>query len=468
MAILTYRGPSRSGGVSGSITQVFNKFGQGEQWWHITECALLVRQSHSVRLRCQISKSIVDGHYRYCNNFLWPVLHDMPEQASFSRDDHKCYQQFNLALAANVMHEAALSIPQSHYFVQDYQLALLPAILSTTFREKTSIFWHVPWPKSVRKEDLPMLSEVALGVLEANQVGFHITEYADNFMLFVQRYLPDYLVNFKQNTISALRSRQYRQQTKVIAQPLGLDLQFWKAQLEINEQHSIHLPQIPSNYVLSVDRADYTKGVIERLNAISEFFSLYPDWQTKVSFVQVCQRTRPGLASFDRYWDKCTQLASEINAKWRQENWEPIVWISEPLSSDTLASLYNKAQIMLVNPLRDGLNLTAKEFVACSGRSPGVLILSDGAGVWQELGPHALRAAPDQPRQLAAAILAGLNTPLANRQSLQSDMRKVLLTNSLAAWWQRFRISDRSSRTVSTGIVESNRHFEERAFQFMN
>jgi trehalose 6-phosphate synthase len=343
----------------------------------------------------------------------------------------------NLAFALNVSNTTGDRASNFH-FVQDYQLALVPQILAANPQEKPSVFWHIPWPKSVSHDHVQPLVEIATGLLDATQVGFHIAEYAENFMRFVQDYVPGFAVDSMRHTITAIRSgNQKRKQTKIIVQPLGLDLQFWQEHSKNVGSEVLPLQFKLPRYVLSVDRADYTKGVVERLRAINEFFDLYPDWRERVTFVQVCQRTRQGLDAFDRYWEKCLVLVDEVNSRWGTEAWKPLRWVKEPVAPAVLSQLYRGASAMLINPLRDGLNLTAKEFVACAADDAS-LLLSDGAGVWQEFKDHVTKVQPLDARAMAAAIETGLSMPMRERQQRVVELRKTLQANSLCAWWQRF------------------------------
>jgi trehalose 6-phosphate synthase len=190
--------------------------------------------------------------------------------------------------------------------------------------------------------------------------------------------------------------------------------------------------------VLSVDRVDYTKGILERLECINEFFNVYPSWRGEITFVQLCQRSRPGLNAFDAYWNECLAKTGEINSRWGEESWKPILWVPESVSQAVLSGLYQKAAALLVTPLRDGLNLTAKEFVACSNNSSGPLLLSKNAGVWQEFGEYALPLTPSQPVEMASSIARALSSDRDEHKDRLRHMRESLEENTLSVWWQKF------------------------------
>ena len=193
--------------------------------------------------------------------------------------------------------------------------------------------------------------------------------------------------------------------------------------------------------VLSVDRADYTKAVLERLLIIDRFLSENFLWQGRVSFLQIAGRSRAGLPAFDQYWDKCHHLANAINERWRTNNWQPVKWVEEPLPAQDLSTLYRHADTMLVNPVRDGLNLTAKEFIACQQENPGVLLLSEGAGAWQELGKYALSANPLHVHATADSLVRALSMSSLERRWRNAHLKQLLKQNPLDKWLQKIALA---------------------------
>lgn len=451
MDILSYRGPGTAGGVSGAISRILERHARNtERWWYLSYNALMLRYAQSLSYVCNMTEKMVEGHYRYCNNFLWPIMHDMPEYASYSADDRTFYQQFNLSFACNVLHSEHVN-RLATCFVHDYQLALVPKFLSMKPGIDTSVFWHIPWPKEVPEVFVPLLVEVAEGLLTAATLGFHTAEYVANFLDFVDSHLRHYSVDFPNNRVvgSTGETSGYSEvcrnrpglETQLVVRPLGVDTDFWtRIRKEIYrippELDMGRLSSVP--FVLSVDRADYTKGVLERLEAIDRFFIANPGLRGRVTFVQICQRTRVGLPLFDRYWQDCKNRADQIQGRWGYESWQPIIWMKKPVPQTVLSQLYGKAAAMLVNPVRDGLNLTAKEFVACLEENPGALLLSPGAGVWDELGRYSVRVDPLCVEGMVAGIEQALALPLVERNERVALMRERLKANTLAGWWQQF------------------------------
>ncbi len=165
----------------------------------------------------------------------------------------------------------------------------------------------------------------------------------------------------------------------------------------------------------------------------------------EITFLQICQKTRAGLPAFDEYWQRCRTLFDSINARWASETWAPIEWIEEPVSANVLACLYKRASVMLITPVYDGLNLTAKEFALCS--DSGALILSSRAGAWHELGGDVLTLDDLRPESIAEKISGALAMPKRARRERISRLRESVLENTLALWWQNFggnlRIAER-------------------------
>jgi len=435
MNIVSYRGPGMAGGVSAALSTLWAvEHAQGSRWYHMNDTAIKAfsNENQAPQAIGAIPQMVIDGHYRFCNEFLWPVMHDMPEYARYTAADHGLYRSFNTIFSVHL--SAAARWWSRQYFVQDYQLALLPELLASGVKNVESfVFWHIPWPRSVEKEHLGPIAEMARALLKASAVGFHTQEYAASFLRFVEQNLADVSVDWTNFLAGGT--------TLVVVAPLGIDLDYWtKAagrELDIFEDERFRsLKGKP--FVLSVDRADYTKAVAERLEMIDRFFEHNPSWVGQMTFAQVCGRTRPGLAAFDDYWIRCRDLADRLKQRWASDNWQPLLWIETPVCQDDLALLYRETPVMLVNPVRDGLNLTAKEFVACQGERRGVLLLSAGAGAWHELGYYTIPVDPQRTKRMADRVCAALTMRPSEKLARVDLMREKLKANTLHHWWCYF------------------------------
>ncbi len=457
MQILSYRGPNAPGGVSNAITQIYEQNQNGGDWWYVDGEHLRTTSEQGADSTFSLNAELSAKHYGYCNNFLWPVLHDLPDHAHYSEDERQCYKAFNSAVAFRLRRAAN----QDGYFVNDYQFALTPKLLKGV--TDTFAFWHIPFPANVRPDHVDAMIELAEGLLHANVVGFHTDEYKQNFFRFVSSYMNSIALVVDQHSIVSIdRTTGQRHSTRFVVSPLGIDGALWGNLAKVEHLHSqINLPEhIP--FILSIDRADYTKGIVERIDAIEQFFADYPQWREKVVFVQVGTRSRPGLPEFDRYWSKCQKRLDALNLKYGKKHWQPLVWINATRSSAELAGLYSRAAAMIVSPVRDGLNLTAKEFIACQRLVPtgsanagvGVLALSPGAGVWHELGNQCVAIEPGNKQAFALSILACLTMSQSEKYKRLEAMKESLAANSLDRWWDCFETECRRTVLSREKILE--------------
>lgn len=464
MNILSYRGPGAPGGVSSGLARLWAEQKQNSgAWWFIggNSSQELGHRSEKPSTLGSLDESLLKGHYRFCNDFLWPVMHDLPQYATLDSSDQRLYRRFNERIARL----CSLRGQDQSIFVQDYQFALIPRLMRNT----SLVFWHIPWPANVLPEHVPAIREIAFGLLHANTLGFHTDEYARNFLQFVHTHINNCLVDLDENRIyrtagpinssqvqiaggspltiysnssimsleTDVRAGSRYAVSQVVAQPLGIDMDFWSNLVAAGKDELLQSLNLNGQrFVLSVDRADYTKGVANRFKAIDSFFERNPQQRGQLQFVQVCGRSRAGLTAFDQYWQECRQLAEATNNRWQTARWRPIRWLEESLKPAQLAVLYDAASAMLVNPVRDGLNLTAKEYVACQRESAGALLLSTRAGVWTELHQHALPVDPTSPVGIAEAVEHALSLSPLERERRMRGMKQAVRNNSLRTWWQ--------------------------------
>lgn len=445
MNIVSYRGSGAAGGVSSTLAQAERCSGiKMGDWIHLHQGTIssISQRASARRPLFTLPAELVDGHYRYCNEFLWPIMHDMPQYARYDGAHHRAYLEFNSCLATVSFLSAANN---RSWFVNDYQLALTPRLLRSGGAYRTAAFWHIPWPKNVPQDAIPFVAQVAEGLLAASVLGFHTEEYVSNFKRFVRMHLPEYFVDDTEGDI--IRKRRKRSSlalehtTEVTSVPLGIDTTMWAQLADREERESadfLHELTGGKPFVLSVDRADYTKGVRERLDAIDKFFECNQHLIGELNFVQICQKSRAGLPQFDQYWRDVRQRASQINSRFSEGEWTPITWVEQTVTPHMLARLYRSADIMLINAVRDGLNLTAKEFVACQTGKPGVLILSNQTGVYHEFRDHALTIDPRKQEDYSAALERSLRMSLKEKTFRINSLQRNLKANTLERWWQTF------------------------------
>jgi trehalose-6-phosphate synthase len=483
MNIVSYRGPGMAGGVSAALARAWESdLGDAGMWWHLCNNNLQVSPGLNTKpiVVANLPETVVQGHYRFCNDFLWPLMHDLPQHARYIAEDYASYRTFNETFGWCLVRGQLANTP-IEYFVQDYQLTLLPQFLSNAGLRPIS-YWHIPWPQNVDEQFAPVIDEMVRGLLNSEAIGFHTEEYARNFLQYVQQRLPEYRVSFENMAIWATdnvarvdgllwaepdRYRQGRSNgritrhiTRLVVAPLGIDFDYWST-LAAKQQNTLWHPSLMRTpFILSVDRADYTKGVTDRMIAIDRFFEAHPDWLGRVTFAQICGRTRTGLPAFESYWQECQALYARLKERWSTDTWQPLVWLDTSFAPPELAHAYRTASAMLITAVRDGLNLTAKEYVACQSQRPGVLVLSKGTGAWQELGNHALGVDPQDPRQMAEAVQRAVTMDSHERAWRMALLKDSVRGNTLSKWWATFAgLNDRTLRRpgLEPALRESSR-----------
>lgn len=421
MHIVSYRGPHRGGGVA-SLIRTALKYESECKWWHMNDNCLQRLREDNVSIAASVSSRLVGEHYRYCNEFLWPLMHGRPELASYNEADYISYRALNMAVAANIGRD------KEPAFIHDYQLALVPAYLSASKSSASLLFWHIPWPCQFPAGAEAQIVEIARGLLQCGTVGFHLDYYVKNFLAFVQRFLPEYNVLANENAVT---DRLHRR-VEIIARPAGIDYGYWH---QFGKAAANDRPLF-NPYILSVDRADYTKGVLERIQAVGEFFRRRPKLIGQIQFVFICQQTRLGLPAFDAYWAQCRAIYRAVVESLATSEWSPILWLDEDVPPQVLAKWYAHANIMLVNPSIDGLNLTAKEFAATSIIPDSALVLSEGAGVWEELHANSTTIRKCCAGDIADAVVNALIEPSLRRRANMNALKRKVYGNTLQTWWQ--------------------------------
>jgi trehalose 6-phosphate synthase/phosphatase len=439
MQIVSYRGPSQPGGVASILEHANNQFPESA-WWHIKDNSIQTISWHKKSTVAAIPPEITEGHYRYCNELLWPLMHGNSQVARYVEADRNCYRSLNLTLAAHLnWNERSVPI-----FGQDYQFALLPSYLTFAKSSKSLYFWHIPWPESFPAEFESHIAEVARGLLRCGSLGFHTAGYVRNFSEFVMRHLPEFRVMSDGVTIVSRNGHV----CTLVSSPAGIDYGFWENAARTVPNAGV--PDIP--FILSVDRADYTKGIAERIEAIKQVFRRQESLKGKLQFVFICQRTRPGIAAYDEYWERCQRLYQEALEELSTPDWSPINWITHSVSPERLAGYYSQATSMLVNPSKDGLNLTAKEFVASAALTNASLILSTGAGAWQELRNNVISIEACNPDDICASILQSLQEPTSMRRLNMHALKHIVRANSFDTWWERLTRNQNNSAVSGTRV----------------
>ncbi len=328
-----------------------------------------------------VPEALYASYYEgFSNGVVWPLFHYMPERADFSAENWQAFRQVNAIFAEAILREAR---DGDTVWIHDYQLMLVPELIR---RERRGLaigfFLHIPFPAAELFRIMPWRRELLSGVLGADLVGFHTLEYVRHFSNSCARVLglePRMdSVHFGGRTI------------RMGAYPLGIDVRKLHADARSPKCEKV-LREFDVSYqgkrlLLGVDRLDYTKGIPQRLRAFSALLERNPDFVGKVSLVQVSIPSRIKVDEYQEMKSEIDGLVGQINGRFGMPGYVPIHYLFRTLTRDYLYALYRRADVCLVTPIRDGLNLVCKEYVAAKGADPGVLVLSEFAGSAAEMG----------------------------------------------------------------------------------
>jgi alpha,alpha-trehalose-phosphate synthase [UDP-forming]/trehalose-phosphatase len=398
-----------------------------------------------LKLRVEPSDSFVRAQFDYpltwrqryyagfCNRCLWPLLHGFM-RVHYADDEWACYNDANRAYARMLME---LGGTTAEIWVQDFHLMLVGRELRKLGnRGRLGFFLHVPFPALDVLETMPWANEIVSGLLEYDRIGLQTQRWADNFIATARGLLG--------------HEAEVRARERVRVVPVGIDPDRFAeasaaaaaaaANANPNESLTLGLEAMLGGrkLILGVDRLDYSKGIPERLEAFARLLEKYPEWRNQVSFVQVSVPTRSDVPEYGELRGRVESLVGRINGAYGEADWVPVRYLYRSYDQETLARLYRGAAVGLVTPLRDGMNLVAKEFVAAQDAAdPGVLLLSKFAGAAEHM-TLALLTNPYHPDGLASDLDTALRMPLEERVTRNAALRTVVWRDTAASWAQRF------------------------------
>jgi trehalose 6-phosphate synthase len=433
LKIISYRGPGHTGGVVSSLSPLTTQLDTQVNWIALSN----VPSGEDSNVpgftfhRPDVTPQFAEINSRALHDYLWPLLHGLTEKAHYDADAWKSFRQLSQSIANHSFGVSSRSFPNL-VWLHDFEMCLVPAILPKDAGVILSHFWHAPWPEADVMVASPVGKEIIESMLCNRVIGFHTQEYADNFLATAKALLPEATVDVAKMTVV------YRgTSTHVVAMPLGIDFQYWQrlARASRVEAESIAVRHRLANQVLlGVDRMDYTKGILEKLDGIECFLQKHPDWARRFHYVQLAQPLEQRSAAFDEYKAKVEARVKEINETYAVDGWEPVVYVQGTMGHQKLAAWYQAADMLLVTPVRDGLNLIAKEFVATRLDEQGVVVLSNQAGVSAELVSGAVLVDANSPEEIAHSILRGLSMPVEEKRRRMVSMRHVVGWNRLHDW----------------------------------
>jgi trehalose 6-phosphate synthase len=357
----------------------------------------------------------------FSNEALWPLCHNVFTKPSFRREDWLAYRRVNERFAA-----AALDRARGVILLQDYHFALAGRFIrDTDSSQLTASFWHIPWPAADVFRVCPWADELLDGLLALDLLAFHTERYCANFLETVEQTL-DCVVDRVKGTV------RYRGMvTKVRAIPISIDPSEFEPTSDDGFRRQVANRDV--HISLAVDRVDYTKGILERYNAVEALLERHPHLHGKYVMVQIAAPCRSNVAAYRDLEQLVVSEAARINDRFSRDDWAPIKLILRNVPRNEVLRYYAIADSALVTPLQDGMNLVAKEYAAMCHDDHGVLILSRFAGAAEELH-SALLVNPFDTDAMAHAILSAIQMPSAERRSRVSAMQRALKRNTIFDW----------------------------------
>jgi len=378
---------------------------------------------------------IKNYHYGFCNATLWPLFHYFTQHSEFNIEYWEYYQRVNRKFAEKILEIAQ---PNDTIWIQDYQLLLLPKLLRDAQPELTiGFFLHIPFPSYEILRILPWRKEIVEGMLGSDLVGFHTFDYERHFMSSVRRLLGyDNILNTVKLDERVVKFDNF---------PMGIDYSYFHSYAKSLEEKA-DLPEdslrkkftqgVLGNgirLILSIDRLDYAKGIPQRLEAYEQFLNRYPQYIEKVCLALFVIPSREVLAEYQTLKKTVDEMVGRINGQLGTAGWMPIWYFYRGVSLGEKIELYSVSDIALISPLRDGMNLIAKEYIASRVDGTGVLILSEMTGVSKEMS-EALQVNPSNIHEVSESIREALEMPVKEQKQRNKVMQERLKVYNEEKW----------------------------------
>lgn len=381
-----------------------------------------------------LTEEVMEKFYQgFCNSTIWPLFHYFPSFVTYNQDHWLHYERTNQIFCDAVMDVVK---PGDVVWVHDYHLMLLPKLLRERLPDiPIGFFLHIPFPSSEIFRLLPWKwrNEILEGLLGADLIGFHTYDYTQYFLRCVLRLLgyEHYMGQITTN----------ERTVKAASFPMGIDVRRFAEAVnnpEVQEEKAkLREAFGDAKVVLSIDRLDYTKGIINRLQAYEVFLEDNPQWHGKVVLVVVVVPSRIDVERYEQMKKQIEEAVGRINGRFSGMAWTPILYQYRFLPFHPLVALYSMSDVALITPLRDGMNLIAKEFIATRTDQTGVLILSETAGAANELG-EAIIINPNHREEIASALITALEMPEEEQKRRNQAMQTRLKSYDVVRWANHF------------------------------
>lgn len=376
-------------------------------------------------------------YYGFTNEIIWPLFHDIQFQCNFNPDYWQTYLDVNALFACKVVETGGTD---DYVWVHDYHLMHVAKYMRDAgdYR-KTGFFLHIPFPSVDCFLKLPWRSELLHALLEFDQIGFQTSHDRKNFVQCIAALAPHVRVHGRGQVVRATVGNRM---VKIGAFPISIDYKkFYQAARTAGVRkhvQQIHQALPHKNIILGVDRLDYTKGIPHRLEAMQKLLSTYPELQGKISLLQIVVPSREEIPLYARLKKDIEQLVGKINGQFSHPDYVPIHYQYRNLPFEELIAYYRASSMALVTPLRDGMNLVAKEYCAANVERTGVLLLSEFAGASAQLRNGAILVNPFDVEGVAAAIHRAYLMEKVERQKRMVRMRESIRKNDIFKWVDSF------------------------------
>ncbi|MCG8582540.1 MAG: bifunctional alpha,alpha-trehalose-phosphate synthase (UDP-forming)/trehalose-phosphatase [Bacteroidales bacterium] len=385
-------------------------------------------------------QEILEYYEGFSNKTVWPLFHYFTQYVDYSPENWETYKRVNQRFADRVLEVAE---DGDTVWVHDYQLLLVPEMIKSVKPNVTvGFFLHIPFPSYEVFRILPWRMELLKGMLGSDLLGFHIYDYERHFLSSVRR-LYGYEIAF--NEIHA-----EDRIIKADSFPMGIDYEKFRKtsaavmQKTIQERSDLHkelekyfMTSPDRRLILSIDRLDYTKGIPQRLKAFRKFMERYPEFHGKVTLVMLAVPSRGNVDEYMMLKKEVDELVGNINGTYGNINYTPVWYFYRAMPFENLVELYNMSDVALITPLRDGMNLVAKEYVASRGNQTGVIVLSEMAGVSKEMG-EAITINPINEDEIAEALHRALIMPLEEQKERMGYLQERIQRYSVFKWAGEF------------------------------
>lgn len=389
----------------------------------------------------RLTQEDVDKYYLgFSNRALWPLFHYFLEFTEFDHYSWKVYESVNRKFADVIIDQVEEG---DMVWVHDYQLLLVPGMVKEARPDITiGFFLHIPFPSYEIFRTFPKRKEILEGMLGADLLGFHTYDYERHFLSSVKRILRKD-VHFSKITYG-------ERLIKVDSFPMGIDYdKFYNTAKEHQEQKEKEKSELQRRLdthlgtgddikmVLSIDRLDYTKGIPNRIRAFEYFLEKYPQFNEKIRLIMLAVPSRTSVPQYQKLKSETDELVGRINGKFSTVSWTPIWYFYRTMPFDNLIDLYTSSDVAFITPVRDGMNLVAKEYVATRTKQDGVLILSEMAGAANEMN-EALLINPNNFEQMADSLKQALEMPLEEQTQRMKHLQKRLSRYNVEKWGKEF------------------------------